>query len=687
MKKAISMLLAIVMVVSVITVFADDSTSKAMEDALIKVKSKITIPAELSEFSPYTYEESGKTVYNFNWQKEGGGAYIEVSCDDKGRVLSYYAYDNALRSEKKLTVLTKEDILKFADDFMCNIVPEAFADANDCLVYDDESWNVSNLTYRISYKRYKNGVEVKDNGADIRINVYDDVAYVRNMSVSFDYDAEFEVPLTDFTDYTNKYMETYPIELIYRNKYGYYTKDDENKNDTDLVYRNVDGDAGYISAVTGEVVIEDERYDLYFDGSGGGALKNEAATEDMRTMLTDKEIAELENIEGLISKEDAYKIIKNLPYIGIDNSFEIYNYSIDENEDEYYMYLSYRNKDDSRYVSANFNAETGEVLSLSNNEYYSVDKDVEITDGQKNTANSRIDEFLTKVSDKTSQFKEQDESINNYTVRKTYDRYVNDVRYVDNTISVSYDAKLGRIVYYHINYDDEKVFDDKTEVISNYMAYKCLLGIAPLQKIYIMSGGKYTLCWTLSEYGVQIDAFTGDRYTEVNSTEKADYTYSDISGHWAEEQIKKLAEVQIGFEGEKFYPDAPVTQYDLLRLFAAGIHYQSYLTYPVDSLYENFIYDGILTEAEKNPEGQVLREDAFVYMVRLDGLEKVAKLSNIFKVEYADGNLLSDGKIGYPAILTGMSVICGNGGYLRPLEAITRAEAATMVYNYMMNVN
>jgi len=104
-------------------------------------------------------------------------------------------------------------------------------------------------------------------------------------------------------------------------------------------------------------------------------------------------------------------------------------------------------------------------------------------------------------------------------------------------------------------------------------------------------------------------------------------------------------------------------------------------------LYENFIYDGILTEAEKNPEGQVKREDAFVYIVRLDGLEKVAKLSNIFKVEYADGNLLSDGKIGYPAILTGMNVICGNGGYLKPLEAITRAEAATMIYKFMMNVN
>lgn len=686
MKKAISMLLAIIMIVSCITVFADDSTSKGMEDALVKVKNKIDIPAELSEFSPYTYEEGDKIFYNFNWQKEEGGAYIEVSCDEEGRITSYYAYDNSLRSDKKLTVLTKEDILKFADDFMRSAVPEAFADENDCLVYDADSWSVSNLTYRISYTRYKNGVEVKDNGANIRINVYDDVAYVRNMSVSFNYDAEFEDASTEFADYTNKYKESYPIELIYRNKYGYYTDNDENKNDTDLVYRNVDGEAGYISAVTGEIVIEDEMYGLYFGGSGGGAATEDSTAEN-KADLTEKEIKELEQIEGLISKDDVHKIIKKLPYIDFDNNLELYKYSINKNDDEYFMSISYRNNDDSRYLTAYLNADSGEIMLLYNNEYYSVDNSEELTDSQKNTANTRIDEFLNSVSDKYSQFKEQSENTYNYTVQKTYDRYVNDVRYVDNNINVRYDSKLGRISYYRINYDDEKVFDDKTNVISPYMAYKCLLGIAPLQKVYIMSGGKYTLCWTLSEYGVQLDAFTGERYKEVNSTEEADYIYSDISGHWAEEKIKKLAEVQIGFEGENFYPDAPVTQYDLLRLFAAGIHYQSYLTYPVDSLYENFIYDGILTEAEKNPEGQVLREDAFVYMVRLDGLEKVAKLSNIFKVEYADGYLLSEGKIGYPAILTGMNIICGNGGYLKPQMPITRAEAATMVYNYMMNAN
>lgn len=684
MKKTISMLLAIVMVVSCFTVFADDSASKAMESALIMVKNKITIPTELSEFSPYSYEENEKTIYNFSWQKEDGGAYIEISCDESGRILSYYSYDNTLRSEKKLTVLSKEDILKFADDFMRNALPEAFADENDCLIYDDKSWSVNNLAYNITYKRYKNGVEVKDNYTSIRVNVNDDVPYVRNMNVSFNYDGEFEDVTTEFADYTNKYMEAYPLELIYRDMYTYYTDKEQDKSETDLVYRNLDGNAGYISAVTGDVVVEDVFNNLYFSGAGG---TTEDAVTSNKNMLTEKEIAELSKIEGVISKDDANSIIKKLPHIDFDKNLNLYNYNINKNDEKYNVNVSYKTKDEKRYLSVNFNGETGEVLSLHNNEYYTSDNDYKLTESQKNIGSKRIDEFLNAVSDKASQFKETDENVNGYNIQKTYNRYVNDIRYINNSINVKYDAKLGRITQYSINYSDDKVFDDKTNVVSNYMAYKSLLGIAPLQKIYIMSGGKYKLCWTLSEYGVQLDAFTGNRYKEAYYTESQPFAYTDISGHWAEEKIKKLAEMNIGFEGDNFYPDAPITQYDLLRLFAAGVLYQSYITYPADSLYENFIYDGILTEGEKNPEGQVLREDAFVYIIRLGGLERVAKLSNIFKVEYADQKLLSDGKIGYPAILTGMNVICGNGGYLKPLDAITRAEAVTIVYNYMMNAN
>lgn len=679
MKKTISILLAAVMILSSMFVFADNVMSNDMETALVSVKTRVDIPEEFSEFSPYAYQEGDKAYYTFEWSKEDGGSYIEVSCDGEGRINRYYFYDNSLKSEKKLTSLSKDDIIKFADDFLKKAVPEA------SLEFDEESWFVSNNTYRLTFRRYVNGNEVKDNYADLRIVVYNDVAYVRNMSVSYNYDAKWASG-TPYADGEYSYKNEFPLELIYRDVYSY--GDEENENKTVLVYRSKDDDYGYVSAITGEPVVEDENNEAYFGSASGGTAMEDSA-ENAKNMLTEKEIKELSNIEGLISKEDADKIIRNLPSTGISYDMKISSYDITQRDEEYFINLHYETEDekDYKYLSATLNGSTGKLVSLYNGGYNDYEK-VELTDLQKKTASEKIDEFLkAAANDEYIQCKEQEETAYNSKVSKDYDRYVNDIRYISDGINVTYDVKTGKITSYRLDFENDKIFDDPYNVITVDKAYDSVFDITSIKCIWILSGGEYVPCFTLKDYGTLVDAFTGKEYVEDTYTEQQSYGYSDIKGHWAEEKINKLAEIQIGLEGDKFNPDAPITQYDLLRLFAAGIHYQSYLTYPADSLYENFIYDGILTEEEKNPNGQVLREDAFVYMVRLDGLDKVAKLSNIFKVEYADGNQLSEGKIGYPAILTGMNIICGNGGYLKPKTPITKAEAAVMVYNYMINVN
>ncbi len=673
MKKIISILLTCVMIVTSALVFGDGTTSEAMERVLIAVKTKVDVPERFSEFSPYSFEQDGKLTYEFKWSTEDGREYISVSCDEKGRICRYYSNDNSVRSENTLTTLSKEDILSFADGFLKKAVPEAYASENDCLVFD--VWSVNGNSYRINYNRICRDRQVKNDNALVRIYVCDDVPYVKGLDVSYNYDGEFssETPLEDWD---GKYQEAFPLELIYRDVYN-----DEDKNKTVLLYRIKDNDAGFLSAIDYSVVTEDESNELYYGTAGGGEMKNEAATD---TVLRDEEIKELANIEGLISKKDADEILKALPYVALDGNMEMSSYSINQRDKEYVINIRYNAKEKAgnKYLSAALNAKTGKVLSLYSNSDY---ENLELTDVQKKTAEKRIEEFVKKAAvDEFLQCKEQKENSFGYEYSKNYDRYVNDIRYIDDGIDVTYNVKTGKITSYRLDFDDKNNFDKAESIVNAEDAYNALLETAPVRKIWVMSGGIYIPCWTLGRQAVEIDAFTGEEYSKsVNTTQE--YAYSDIEGHWAKEKIQKLAEFQIGFEGEKFYPDAPIAQYDILRIFAAGIHYKDYLTYPKDMLYENFIYDGILTEEEKNPDGQVLREDAFVYMVRIDGLDKVAKLSDIFNVEYADQNMLSEGKIGYPAILTGMNIICGNGGYLKPKAPITRAEAAVMVYNYLIN--
>ena len=269
-------------------------------------------------------------------------------------------------------------------------------------------------------------------------------------------------------------------------------------------------------------------------------------------------------------------------------------------------------------------------------------------------------------------------------ISSNYNRVVNGVRYINDTIYVRYSTSDKIITSYSIDYETERSFQSPEGAIDAGKAYELLTGLTPLKKIYLKTGGSYKVCFTVSDYIKRIDAFTGEEYNPYGQQTAEQYEYTDIQNHWAREKIEKLAEVQIGLNGDTFRPDEGINQIDTLRLLAAAARGRYYIDYSEEDIYREFIYEGILTEEEKSPERIVKREEAFIYMIRLAGLGDVAKLSDIFKVEYEDGHLVGEGNIGYPAILTGMGVICGNGGKLRPQDNATRAEIAVMVYNYMV---
>ncbi len=682
MKRIISLILTVVMVLSSITVFADSMTSKEMQDVLIKVKGRVDIPTELTEFTPQTSKQEGKTLYSFLWQSADGNAYIEVSADGGGRILQYYAYDNSLKSDKKLTALSKAEIIGTAESFLKKTAPEAFANNDDKLVYDEDSWYVNNLSYQLSFRRFRDGIEVKDNNASINIRVYDDKAYVRNAYINFNYDAKFSNVPESVADYKEKYKAAFPAELIYKDEYSYFEpKSEDDKDKVVLVYRYKDNEAGYILAENGEVATEDEWNETYF-GSTSNGVAEDALMSSRKEMLTEQEIRELDMVEGVISKDDIEKILKKLPYIDFDNALKTEYYSINKVDEKYRVSVSYEN-DSKRYLSVTADGATGEILSIYNRAYHETFNDAQLTENQKAEANKKIDEFLKAAAkEKVNEFAEQNSNTSNWGVSRDFDRIVNGVRYVDDGIFVEFDNDANRITSYRLDYE-EKVFPKTEKIIDGTAAYDAILDIAPLKRIYILTDGTYKVCFTATD-AIMVDAFTGEKYLNGIEESAQEFKYSDIDGHWAQEMINKLAEIQIGFKGEKFNPDEPVTQYDLLKFFGAGIRYKGYLTREPEMLYQELINEGILTEEEKSPDSVVKREDAFVYMIRFDGMEEVAKLSNIFKVEYADKNLISDGKIGYPAILTGMGIICGDGGYLRPTEILTRAEAAVMLYKYMI---
>lgn len=679
MKKILCVVIA-TMLCMPLGVFADATGAQAMQEALVCVKNKIEVPHELSEFSPYSYENGGKTSYTFMWQNKESDTSMEIASDSEGRITNYYFHDSKLKSDKMLTKLSKSDILTFAEEFIKEALPEVYEGAST-LVFREKSWSVNGVNYNLEFVRTYNGIEVKDNAVSVRITVYDDVPCVRSMYANINYDAAFENEGETVADYEKKYREVFPEEVIYKDVYS-----SEKKDATVLVYRFKDSETGFILASTGEVATEDPREtggDEVFDTADKNmAMGSGGAREEV---LTEKELAELSKVKNLISADGAFKLLDNLPHVKIDSSLKKESYNISQRNDKYIVSVSYASKDKDYRLSASFDGESGDVLSLYAGKYSAAARTFEMTPAKKKTADKNTDEFLkAALGDKLYGFElvRSDETKTN--VSYDYDRVVNSIRYISDGIYVSYNAQDGMIASYSLDFDDMRSFDAPDGIIDADTAFSRLMEISPLKKIYMKTGGSYKVCFTVSEYGKEIDAFTGSEYNEYAWQKAEEYAYTDIENHWAGEKIAKLAEVQIGLAGDEFCPNDGIMQSDALRLFASGTRGRYYLDYSDADLYSELIREGILTEEEKNPEKLVTREEAFIYMIRLAGLGDVAKLSDIFKVEYEDGHLLSEGNIGYPAILTGMGVICGNGGKLRPNDTMTRAEAAVMVYNYMV---
>lgn len=685
MKKVISLMMVFLMLLMPLTSFADAGAER-MQSVLLVVKGKAEIPQELSEFSSHIAQNGDKKSYSFEWADKDYKKSISLSCDDEGRINSYYNYSFEM-SEKKLSKISKNEIIAYAQAFLKKTVPEAFENEKDLLVYDEKSYNArGNLRYTLTFNRMKNSIPVKDNNANITLCIADDKIYVRDMSVSFNYDAQFDDG-SEIENFEEKYTGAFPLELVYCDEYDYNAKKGEARAYPVLVYRIKDNNIGYISMATGEVIEEDTYNSVFREESAVmDSMAMGGSNSALKQSLTEQEIKQISTVEGLLSIDDVQKILKSLPYINFTGTLKLSNSYLTENDRGEYLYrLHYNSTDEKnyRYLSAVINAHNGKVISISNNIPYDGASDVTLSERKKEQAVQKMQTFLDKVAadEIKNSVKKSSDSYGD-TVSDTYIRIINGTPYVDNSVNISFDAKSGIVRSFSIDFRDGD-FKSPDAAITPDAAYEKILEYSPVTKMYISSGGKFVKAATLEKNYIKLDALTGEIKDVYEDTQKS-YEYKDIEGHWAQEAATKLAEIQIGLEGGIL--DGAITQEEFFRLVCSGMINKYYGGYTAEELYNILIADKILEEGEKKPDAFVTREQAFIYIIRLAGLERVAKLENIYKVEYRDSHLLTKGSVGYSAILSGLNVIEGDGGNLRPKDNLTRAEAIVILYRYLLTL-
>ncbi len=671
MKKILSITLTILMLLSSFTALAQDN----MAVSLASVKSKIEVPENLSEFDSSVSTRNDKTIYRFNWYNSDRSESLSVTATETGIITNYSYYSNDMynRADKQLSSFTRNDAQLMAENFLKKTIPEAFTDT-DIFVYKNISVDFSDngTSYSVLFNRELEGIEVIGQTATVDILVKGENAVVTNMHTSFD-----KITYEDIKDgkayIENKeevYKAVFPAELM-------YVKKKYDDNEFSLVYR-LKGGNGYISAFTGEKIEPYSDAELY--------LKNESMSDSAAGMggseFTPQELKELENVKNLISVEDAVKLIKSEPLFNTNKNSKVIASRYNKLDGKYTLEVSLQTDENNgeRFV---LDAQTKELKSFYSYNYsYDVKTDKKLSEKEISDAEKVIDAVIKKYAGTVS-LKGNETSAKNEYVSKSYIRLENNVPVDGNSISVTY--KDGKITSYS-KYFEDKAFVPLEGIIAAEEAYNKILGYYPIKLCYLNTGEEYKLCYTLDLVNgyVEIDAKTGEKTREIQN---AFNFYNDIEKHWCKTAVEKLAEIGISFEGESFEPEKEITQLEMLRLFGAAVKYTSYLTLDAENLYKTLERENIVPKTERADTSPVLREDAFVYLIRFLGYERVAKAEEIFTTKFADQNLISKGKLGYASILSGLKVINGNGGLVKPKDNLTRAEAVAMIYNLFTNIS
>ncbi len=638
-----------------------------MESVLKSVKERIGNTDAYTNFNSDTYEDENGTAYSFSWQVDKDKyERLYVGCTQNGTILEY-SDDSAERADYGVKFIqsriSKEEAVKRAQQLADKLNPslkgELVVEAPE--VYD---------SYDFYIKRIKNGLDVVCDGGSITLDK--NAEKITNYDVNVTENAEF-LPAENLIgkdEAMKNYGEKLGMELEYRFKYDYSKESRRAERTLYLQYTAKNDDK--ISAIDGEKVTPAHDIVLYRNMSGGSA-KAEAMDAAADNGFSDAEIAELEAVNGLLSKDEMIKLAQDK--VGVDSKLELDRFGLykeayySDVPVEYVARMNFRNKDDKtgKFANVSINAKTGEVISFCKSGAAEDDNNRLADDKLKAIAEETAKKF---AGAKFDEYKQKGDGENGYF---TYVRYVNGAKFDNDTLYVNVNITSGEVDSYNLIYTNA-TFPSAAGIMDKAAAEKSLFSQVEYKTVYVKTEDKKMVPVYDFTDGKPLctDAKTGELIRDGEAYEAEVYNYNDIENHYAEKEIKALAELGNGLKGESFKPDEIITQEDFLKLLFGR--------------YSDDVYDRMDIEkvgVAKNASAAVTKEDAAKILVYNlgNGMYELAQ-EDIFKSPFADVTE----NVGFAAILKGKKIVSGDeNGMFMPKENITRANAAIMIYRYFVS--
>ena len=685
MKRIVSLMVALCMILApTFTVMAGTDESAALEKAILAVKQVVTVPANYTEFSHYSYTSNtgneSELVWNLTWQKPDDYSSISATVDWAGNLIGFYQYSNE-DEQKGLAKVTRAQAEVTAKQFLKKAYPKMAADLREM----NRKTNIAySYEHYFQFELYANDLPVPFINVSLNIDKY--TGQVRSFSGLTE---GFSLPTfpTKTGAITKEtavaaYLEKLGFELRYQSSYDYETQ-------TLKIFPayEIYNSSKYVDAMTGEIVDAYYNGNIYYgstmDGSKGKEMGGFGGME-----LTEEEIAEIVKVSALLSKSEAVAKIKALAPSNPGADYTVESASLNQQYTDPEVYIwNIAFKD----IYASLNAKTGELLSYS---YYA-----EATGNQNYTeenCKSIAEAYLKKIMPEKFANCEFSKNQNIYSIYKTeelpssysfqYDRVENGMAFSQNGLYVDVDRKTGRIQYYNCEWYENAEFPIVTGAITKEKLMQLVDKTGKYGLLYQQVGEKgdvklvygFTEQFACSLYdpmnGGCLD-WEGNPYQPVVRPE-----YTDIKGHFCETQVKVLLENGYYLKGDLFKPDAKITQADFFRY----LYSNTYTDYDENELYEMLESIDLIEKAEIAPKSVLTRQDAAKFAVRYLGLGLAGEHPEIFTTTFKD-KVANDYK-GYAALVNGLGIMKGDQkGKFNGTAQMTNGQAAVVIYQLLQD--
>lgn len=505
-----------------------------------------------------------------------------------------------------------------------------------------------------------------------------------------------------------------------------YILPDEDSTQAVLCYLPNPVHTFYVDAKTGKLVdlteLEMLLRQFAMGGAGDASAEESASASDSSNNLSQAEQSGIQQLQGVRSQETLDRALRAVPEYGLGRyTLASARFSVGEaaedGEAPVSCVLQYTRTSGEDVLTRTFivDARTGQVQSLYSYIPWDEEDKAAITQADAQAkAEAFLDAYygehaahlaLYEAPGVTAVPLESEESVCAYSF--CFARKENGYFFPEQNYTIRIDATDGSVCGFSFQYDASVTFDSPQGILSAQAAMDAWMDTYEVKLGYLLVprelNGTDTVTQRLRQMGMTaydylelgytleqtescrgIDAKSGKPMTDSRQAQETGLSYRDVEGHWAQREIQRLAQFDVGYDGGAFQPGKTLTQWDLVCLL------YSLNNVPLDpaqatdqertAAYSAAYSMGALTRADRNDSETVTRSQLIRCLLDAAGYGTVAQLEGIFTCAYPDRTSIPADELGYAALAQGLGLV--NGAW-NGTAAATRGQAAVMLCRLM----